>query len=66
MCSLCYADLKAKIFALGEWYSCRGLAVVANSGVLTLGFNLFTVTTKTSKCQISLELQIIQVTIFNL
>ena len=31
-------DFKAKIFALGEWYSCRGLAVVANSGVLTLGF----------------------------
>ena len=30
--------LKAKIFAPGEWYSCRGLAVEANSGVLTLGF----------------------------
>ena len=24
--------LKAKTFALGEWYSCRGLAIVANSG----------------------------------
>ena len=31
-------QLKAKIFALGEWYSCTGLAVVANSGVSTLGF----------------------------
>ena len=25
--------VKAKIFALEEWYSCRGLALVANSGV---------------------------------
>ena len=25
-------NLKAKIFTLGEWYSCRGLALVANSG----------------------------------
>ena len=32
----CY--LKAKIFTLGEWYSCRRLAVVENSGVLPLGF----------------------------
>ena len=31
---------KAKIFALGEWYSCRGLAVVANSGVWFWGFNM--------------------------
>ena len=27
------------IFGLGEWYSCRGLAVVANSGVSTLGYS---------------------------
>ena len=26
------------IFALGEWYSCRGLALVANSGVSSLSF----------------------------
>ena len=32
----CYSN--AKIFALGEWYSYRGLAVVANSEVSTLGF----------------------------
>ena len=32
-------NLKSKIFALGEWYSCRGLALVANRGVSTLGFN---------------------------
>ena len=32
-------DLKAKMSALGEWYRCRGLAVVANSGVSTVGFN---------------------------
>ena len=32
-------NLKAEIFALREWYSCRGLAVVANSAVSTLGFN---------------------------
>ena len=31
-------NLKAKIFALGEWYGCRGLAVVANSGALTFAF----------------------------
>ena len=30
--------LKTKIFAPVEWYSCRGLAVVANSGISTLGF----------------------------
>ena len=30
--------LKAKISVLGEWYGCRVLAVVANSGVSTLGF----------------------------
>ena len=29
--------IKANIFALEEWYSCRGLAVVANSGVSILG-----------------------------
>ena len=34
------ALLKAKIFTLGEWYSCRGLAVVTSSGVLTLGFKI--------------------------
>ena len=28
-----YFVLKAKVFALGEWYSCRGLAVVANSSI---------------------------------
>ena len=28
------------MFALGEWYSCRGLPLVANSGVSTLGFNM--------------------------
>ena len=28
-----HAVLKAKVFALGEWYSCRGLALVANSGI---------------------------------
>ena len=33
-----YLWLKAKTFTLGEWYSCRGLAVVVNSGVSTLGF----------------------------
>ena len=32
-------ELNTKIFALGEWYSCKGLTVVANSRVLTLGFN---------------------------
>ena len=32
------AILKAKFFALGEWYSYAGLAVVANNGVSTLGF----------------------------
>ena len=31
-------NLKAKIFALGEWYSCRGLALLRNSGISTLGF----------------------------
>ena len=31
-------DLKAKIFTMGEWYRCRGLAL-ANSGISTLGFN---------------------------
>ena len=31
--------LKAKIFTLGEWYSCRGLAFVANSGISTLRLN---------------------------
>ena len=36
MCFTC-----ANIFALGEWYSCRGLALVANSGVSTLGFKHF-------------------------
>ena len=30
--------LKAKIFTLGEWYSCRGLALVASSVISTLGF----------------------------
>ena len=35
---LYYIVFKAKIFALGGWYSCRGLAVVANSGISTLGF----------------------------
>ena len=34
-----HCGLKAKIFAQGKWYSCRGLAVVGNSGVSTLGFN---------------------------
>ena len=29
--------LKVKIFVLGQWYSCRGLALVANSGVSALG-----------------------------
>ena len=37
--------LKAKIFTLWEWYSCRGLALVANNGVSTLGFNVFFITT---------------------
>ena len=32
--------LKARFFALGECYSCRGLALVANSGVSTLGFKM--------------------------
>ena len=31
-------NLEAMIFALGEWYSCRGLALVANSGISTMGF----------------------------
>ena len=35
------STLKAKIFTLGEWYSCRGLSVVANSGVWTLGFRSY-------------------------
>ena len=30
--------LKAKMFALGEWYSCRRLAFAVNSGIATLGF----------------------------
>ena len=31
--------LTAKIFAMGEWHGCRGLAlhVVANSGISSLG-----------------------------
>ena len=33
-------DIIPKIFTLGEWYSCRALASVANSGVSTLGFML--------------------------
>ena len=33
-------DLKAKIFALGEHSSHRGLAVVINSGVWTLEFKI--------------------------
>ena len=37
--SLSLLLLKAKIFALGEWYSCRRLAFVSNSGISTLGFN---------------------------
>ena len=37
--------LKAKIFTLREWYSCRGLALVANSGVSTLGFTIFLIET---------------------
>ena len=36
--SISTASLKAKIFTLGEWYSCRGLAVVADSRVWTLRF----------------------------
>ena len=36
----CMTWLKAKIFALGEWYSCSGLALVPNSGVYILGFNI--------------------------
>ena len=32
-----FSPLEAKIFALGEWYSCRRLAVVPNSGVSTWG-----------------------------
>ena len=31
--------LKGQVFPLGEWYSCRGLALAANSGRSTLGFN---------------------------
>ena len=31
-------SLKAKILALGELYSCRGLTLVANSGMSILGF----------------------------
>ena len=31
-------SVKSKIFALGEWSNCRGLAVAARSGVSTLGF----------------------------
>ena len=37
---------KAKIFTLGEWYSCRGLALVANRGVSTLGFKKVATLTK--------------------
>ena len=37
--SLSLLLLKAKNFALGEWYSCRRLAFVSNSGISTLGFN---------------------------
>ena len=33
--TLAWRCLKAKIFALGEWYSYRGLRVVANSGVFS-------------------------------
>ena len=32
-------SLKAKVFALGEWYSCRGLALVASSEISILRFN---------------------------
>ena len=31
-------ELKDQDFPLGEWYSCRGLALVANSGTSTLRF----------------------------
>ena len=36
-----WSVLKAKIFALGEWNSCRGLTLVANSGVSTSGCKTF-------------------------
>ena len=49
--------LKAKIFTLGERYSCREITLVANSGISTLGFKWITVTfppqrnnEETSKC----------------
>ena len=32
-------QLRGIILALGEWYSCRGLALVANSGISILGVN---------------------------
>ena len=35
--SLMVKWLKAKIFSLGQWYNCRGTAVVANSGVWLWG-----------------------------
>ena len=35
---LIFCVLKVKIFALGKWYSCKGLALVANRGVSTSGF----------------------------
>ena len=31
--------LKAKIFSLGEWYSCRGTAVAPNTGLRVWGLN---------------------------
>ena len=37
--------LKDQDFALGEWYSCRGLAVVANSGVSLWGLRKRTANT---------------------
>ena len=37
---ICCLFSQAKIVALGEWYSCRGLAVAANSGVSTLGLKM--------------------------
>ena len=34
------SSLKIKNFAVGEWYSCRGLALVANSGISTSGLGV--------------------------
>ena len=46
--------LKAEISALGEWYSCRRLAFVANSGISPLGFGGLNLFIRLFNCKIEL------------